>query len=172
METLWQILINTPWWVYLLFAYLVLIGIKCSKTNITPMGKLFAIPVIFTVLSIDTLVSQVGVSTYSVSVWAIAILVGCGLGWYQIYRLAIEADKKNKLIKVPGTWSTLIIIMIIFFSKYYFGYETAAHPEVLHHKGFVFVMLGLSGVFTGLFIGRVVRYMQVMFGQAQTNLKS
>ena len=171
METIWQILTHTPLWVYLLFVYLVFIGVKCSKTRITPMGKLFVIPIIFMILAIETLVAQVGVSAFSVSVWIVAILFGSLLGWYQIFRLAIEADKQNKLIKTPGTWSTLIIIMIIFFSKYYFGYETAANPQMLTHKGFVFIVLAVSGLFTGLFVGRVIRYLQVMFGPIQTTLK-
>ncbi len=169
-ETIWQIIIHTPWWVYLLFAYLIFIGIKASKSRVTPFLKLLIAPIIFSWMSIDTLVGDVGSSSYANSIWAIAILIGVFFGWLQLRLLKIQTDRKRLLIKMPGSWITLILILIIFFSKYYFGYSSAVQPSLLENTGYVFIMLAISGVCTGLFIGRVIRLVQLLLFAPQISL--
>lgn len=172
IETIWQILIHTPWWVYLLFAYLIFIGVKASKTRAVPFLKLLVAPVIFTWMSVDTLTGDVGLSGYAVSIWVITILLGTFLGWLQLYWMKVQTDRQHLLVKMPGSWITLILVLVIFFSKYYFGYSSAVDPALLHNGVYVFFMLAISGVCTGLFIGRVVRIIQLLLIAPQVSLKA
>jgi len=45
-----------------------------------------------------------------------------GIGWTITSSVVIMADKKKSLVKVPGSWSTLIVVLLIFAVKWYFGY--------------------------------------------------
>ena len=158
MEIIWQTAIHTPWWVYLLFAYLIKVGIQASKMRVVSLKKLFIIPAIFTFMSVHTLIASFNVSAFTISAWSGAILIGMMLGWLQIYRFRLKVDTQHTLIQVPGTWSTLIIIIIIVTTKYYFGYELAVDPKLAEQTWFEFSMLGVSGICTGLFIGRLICY--------------
>ena len=53
-----QTLIHTPWWVYLLLAYLIFIGIKARKPSTVSIYKLAILPVVFLSLSIEMLVTH------------------------------------------------------------------------------------------------------------------
>lgn len=159
METIWQTAVHTPWWVYLLLLYLISIGIRASKTNIVLLKKLFIIPIIITFMSVHTLIASFAISAFTITTWSGAILIGTILGWLQIYRLTLKVDKQHALIQVPGTWSTMIIIIIIFATKYYFGYELSVDPNLVDQTGFEFSMLTVSGVCSGLFIGRLLCYL-------------
>src|SRR5690348_15072244 len=120
METIQQTLHHTPWWIYLLLAYVIYIGIQASKARIIALKKLFIIPAIFAFMSIHTLITSFAMNALVIATWCIVILIGIVLGWIQVSRFQIKVDKQKKLIQVPGTWSTLIIIIIIFITRYYF----------------------------------------------------
>ena len=158
MNSIWQTLINTPWWVYLLLAYLIKVGIQASKTRTVELKKLFIIPTVFTLISIHTLLYSFAIDALTILTWFAAILTGMVLGWIQIYQYKLKIDKKNGLIQIPGTWSTLIIIMIIFITKYYFGYELAIDPALAQQSTFEMSALLISGICTGFFIGRLICY--------------
>lgn len=170
MEFIWQTLINTPWWVYALLVYLIIIGIKSSKTQVISLKKLFIIPVLFTVLSIHTLLTSVKTDFFTISCWAIAMIIGIILGWLQIYRYQIKIDKTKQLVQVPGNWTTLIIILLIFASKYYFGYELAVDPQMLTQTWFEVSLLAVTGICAGLFVGRLSCYIYRMQTQPSVDL--
>ncbi len=159
METIWQAAIHTPWWVYVLLVYLIIMGFKASRTRVIELKRLFIIPALFTFLSVQTLLSSFKVDTFSILTWVIAILIGVAFGYLQIIRHKLRVDKKSFLVEMPGTWSTLVLIIIIFTSKYYFGYELSVDPQIAQQTLFEFSMLGISGVCTGLFIGRLFCYL-------------
>ena len=64
----------------------------------------------------------------------------------------------HQLLEVPGTWTTMIFILIIFSAKYYFGYQLSVDPELINQIHFEFLLLGVSGVLTGLFTGHFICY--------------
>lgn len=159
MTHIWEIALQTPWWVYALFVYLMYVGVKASRPSELPLKVLFIIPIIFTYMSVHTLLVSFKVDGSSVSIWATSILVGTFLGYLQIFRVKLTVDREKGLIRVPGTWSTLIIIFIIFATKYYFGYELAVDPALASNTIFEFTALGVSGLCTGMFIGRLICYL-------------
>ena len=156
MDTIYYFAINTPWWVYLIFIYILFIGLRAAKGGVIHIAKLFIIPIVFLWLSIDTLTGSVGVTSAHVLLWLAGILLGSCVGVWQLGRLKIEVDQTKKLIKLPGTWTTLIFALAVFVAKYYFSYEMAVRPSVIHDHGFVYSMLIISGFLTGTFVGKVL----------------
>jgi hypothetical protein len=159
MGAIWQAAIHTPWWVYVLLGYLITVGIKASKERVIPFWKIFVLPTIFLSISIQNLTTIENIEYLSIGSWIVAMLAGSLFGWWQVKRLNIKIDKKGSLIQIPGSWDTLLVILIIFIAKYYFGYEKATNPVLVAQLNFKISMLVLSGVCTGLFLGKLFGYM-------------
>jgi hypothetical protein len=153
-NSIWQIVAGTPWWVYVLFIYLMRLGFYATKSHIIPVKKIFIMPMIFLVLSIVSMFGM-ALNAFNLSIWVASILVGAVLGWLQYKALRIKAVKNKASLYVPGTWSLLIIITLIFSIKYYFGYTISIDPNVLMQPQYTAWILGLYGLFSGLFIGRL-----------------
>ncbi len=156
MQDVILILKNTPWWVYVLFIYLVIMGLKATRTRTVALWKLFILPVLFSWMSIHSLISSFPIDAFSVSTWGGAILIGTFFGWLQMHRSKIDINKQKHQITLPGTWWTLILILLIFATKYYFGYQLGVDPTLKYQSHFEFSMLAVSGIITGLFIGRAL----------------
>lgn len=172
LTTIINAVIQTPWWVYLVFIYLIQVGIRSSKGGTVSMTKLAILPILFIVMSIHTLIASFQLSGIVISVWLCSIILGVWIGWQLVCRQKIQVDKTHWLIKLPGTWLTLILVMIIFISKYYFGYQLSADPRLMHQHGFEFSMLAVSGLCTGMFAGRVLLYFRKLYAEPSTDLKN
>lgn len=172
MEAMWNIIMNIPWWVYLVAIYIVRSGLQASKTRIISFKTLFIVPIIFSIVYIYTLVTTVTVNYVSMVIWSMSLLLGIKVGQWLVYRLEIEVDKRHLLIRLPGTWSTLIIMSFIFFTQFYFGYDFALHPEHARQIEFKQGMLAVSTFCIGLLIGRLVGYLYYYKNGEDIDLKS
>jgi hypothetical protein len=156
MSNIYEFLIHIPWWVYLILVYCIFIGVKSLKTSIIHIRKLFIIPLVFGYLSLHTLLSSFNLDSFVIFIYIISVLVGIGLGVLLLKLSKITVDAKHKLIKVPGSWVTLFLILIIFACKYFVGHEIATDPQMLSNKPFEIFLLVVSGVTSGIFIGRLI----------------
>jgi hypothetical protein len=159
MNLIWDALTHTPWWVYLLFFYLLKIGYDATKSQIVSFKKLYILPLVFLALSINTLLTSFQISPTTLLVYLLSLLSGSGIGWLLVRNSDLKFDHKNGLVRVPGTWVTLILIMMIFFTKYFFSYSLSVDPTLAEDTNFEFLMLSVSGVCTGLFVGRLGGYL-------------
>ncbi len=159
MQTIQRTLIQTPWWVYVLLIYLLWMGIKATQPRIVVLRRLFIIPAFFIWFSLHTLLNTFTINILSISSWSIALILTTTLGVYQVVRLPFKVDKNKFLIELPGSWTTLILIVIIFATKYYFGYQMAVDPQISNQTSFELSMLIISGACTGLFFGRLIGYL-------------
>lgn len=171
MTTILEFLKGTPWWVYLLFFYLLKIGFSAMKESVVSIIKLAVLPVLFTILMIHTLIASFDLNLKSIGILIFGLFVGTVVGWMLAARHQYKVDKKHWLILMPGNCVTLILILLIFISKYYFGYQLSAHAGIVHNVGFEFLMLSVSGACTGLFIGRFVLYLSCFSKTESVNLK-
>jgi hypothetical protein len=150
MENLIQILLHTPWWVYVLFGCVLYVGIKATKMRSVPVRQLFIGPSIFTVLSIYILVGRIGDHFLYIIPWGIASIIGIAIGGLEMHRLNIIVDRKHHLLKIPGSAFTLILFLLFFGSNYYYGFMSATDPERAKQIQFVIYILLVSGIGTGI----------------------
>ncbi len=80
MEILSRFLTDTPFWVYLLFLYLILRGIKARKPGEVTLGKLAIIPLIFTIMGLAEMQRLYGFTLETVSHWLASLLAGTATG--------------------------------------------------------------------------------------------
>jgi hypothetical protein len=152
METLLNIITGTPWWVYLILAYVLYVGIRALKPRTMSVNRIFIIPLIILALSLWFLIDKF-TGFKDLLIWALFIPIGFGAGWGIVQKLKIRADHKKLLIRIGGNPFILILVLAIFAVKYFFGYWKAVTPDIgpfLHS-----MELAFSGLFLGLFVGRL-----------------
>lgn len=155
MSTFTEALRHTPTWVYLVFFYLLFIGIKSLRDRELPFFKIFIVPAIFFYISLSSLLKNFHLESSTILVWIFAIFLGITIGFLQYQKQGVKFLKEKNTFQIPGSYSTLVLFLIIFASKYYFGYGLARDPALLEQKSFEYSMLGVSGVCTGALLGRL-----------------
>jgi len=105
------------------------------------------------------LLTTVNGNYISAGLWGISIFIGTRIGQWLVRRLDIKVDKKCSLIQLPGTWSTLITMSVIFIIKFYSGYESAVNPWHFEQIEFMLSIVAVSGLLTGLLIGKLIGYL-------------
>jgi hypothetical protein len=153
-----QYLSHTPWWVYVLLIFLISRGLRAMKPGQVTLQKLAIIPVLFTVWSLWDLVHIYGVTTQSVLVWVVGLLLGIAAGWLLVRRAAISVDPASGVIRHPADYTLLPLVLFTFAVKYTFGAISATSPDVLQQPTFLLADLGLSGLFSGIFVGKFAVY--------------
>ena len=153
-DSIWEAIANTPWWVFVLFIFLVRIGLLARKPHIISMKQLLILPIMFFALSLVA-IFNLKFQTINLLLWAGAILFGIVLGWLHFRLLKISAIKEKAMLYVPGSWNVLIIILTLFALKYYYNYEIALNSQMLNNPKIIMVLMLSYGLFTGLFIGRI-----------------
>lgn len=164
--SIWNALVQTLYhepWVFLILAYCIFIGVKASKSGTVPYIKMLVVPAIFTYLSVEMLITTFHIDLFILGIYLIGLFSGGVGGWIQGHKQEVKADRKKLLLQLKGTWSTLIIVLIIFVTKFYFGYTSAVNPSLLSNTTYVVSMLLVSGITTGLFVGRAVYYSKCLF---------
>src|SRR4051812_11297371 len=109
-----DILIDTPWWVYILFLLLVIIGLKALKPRTIPFQRLIILPAVLTIWNVGWLAIRLQDHLSPFFYWAIGLIIGAIIGWLTVLRWKIGADPHRKLISLPGNWTTLVLILLVF----------------------------------------------------------
>lgn len=85
---------------------------------------------------------------------------GVLIGWRLLAHVDIRAGRAAGVISHPADLTLLPLLLITFAVKYTFGVIAATSPDLLQHTGFRLADLLLSGTFTGIFIGKFIRYLR------------
>lgn len=150
MSEFLHIIKGTPLYVWFILVYLLFVGINSLKQNIVYLPKLFIIPFVLLAIKYKAFLSGEAVVFFLVIAMA-------SLGSFFIHaNNKVEIVKNSQSVQVPGSYSTLIILLSFFFVKYYFGYLKSADPDLALKYSFIENII--SGLFSGYLIGRAIRY--------------
>ena len=118
METIKDFLINTPVYVYFIFSYLLFIGIKSTKKRIISFFRVIILVILFIYLSINNIL-KFPVNSLDFILLGLSLLVFSSISWKLTSLQKIKVDKEKLLFSLPGTWTNLIVLLLIFTTKYY-----------------------------------------------------
>ena len=169
MDIVRQFLVETPLWAWALLGYLIFKGVKARRPGDTTLVTMSMIPVVFTVWGLYDLLTLYGV-TPTGAFWLAGIAAGSAVGWFIASRFDIVADRAMGVLHRPADFSLLPLLLATFAIKYSFGVISAVAPQLLTQTGFQIADLTLSGLFTGIFVGKFVRYAWI-WRQAGLSLK-
>jgi hypothetical protein len=149
---------HVPSWVYILFLVLLYIGITGCFKRVVKVNRLILMPAVFVWFSVDNLYKASTVSLYQIVFFIFGGLIGIYLGYLHVRKAVVHADKHQHLVELPGDWTILILILIIFAVQFAVHYLLAADPSIANNNfAMGFIML-VSGATTGMVVGRNLTY--------------
>ncbi len=154
------ILQHTPIWVFGLFIGLVFLGYSQTKTRLLSVKRLIIFPLVMLVLSALGIASSFGLHLLGFALWML------GIGAAYALNLVIKSPKgatylsDEQLFRLPGSWLPMVLIMVIFFTKYLVGVLLALHPEIVHTPTFLISACLVFGLSSGFFLARALHVYQ------------
>ncbi len=106
---------DIPTNVIIVFFVLLYIGIKRCFDSVLSLKRLVILPAILIVYSQYSLYESLHYSFYVVLFIIIAAFFGYYIGNSQAKDTSVLADKKQLLVKIPGSFSYLFVFMGLFF---------------------------------------------------------
>lgn len=162
---------SIPTWVYLLFIGLLYLGIKRGFASTVKVRRLLVIPILFLWLSLHSALKLFPINDLNVLSYIVGVIIGGGLGFLQLKSIQITADKQQGLLRIPGDWSFIILIMTIFIVEFSINYLAAIGSPVLHMPAFAITALLISGLIVGNTIGRNGCYLYKFINASHTRLE-
>ncbi|HEY5234958.1 MAG TPA: hypothetical protein VIJ14_02170, partial [Rhabdochlamydiaceae bacterium] len=86
--------------------------------------------------------------------WILFLALGVYLGVKEVRSWHFHKDRHRKVITIPGNYSTLVLILLIFILKFFWGYFYATRTEVPYWIYYWDTIT--SSLVTGFFVGRAV----------------
>ena len=160
MTPVLQIVANTPIWVWVLLAYLLFIGIRALRPSTAPLWRIAILPMVFFVWGLASLYQMHGLAIQRVLPWLVALALGVGVGILIASLQPIRVDKVRHLVRTARGPLTLVLILLIFTTKYEFGFLHATQPGLFAQARFWVSEIAISGVLAGMFIGRFAGLMR------------
>lgn len=142
---------GTPIWVWAIFSCLVYIGINATKDRIVRLPKLFIAPLVLMFWQYKSLTSS------EILVSLVVLIFSSAWSFWLHRNSKVEPVTELASIIIPGSYSTLIVLISFFAVKYCFGYISFIAPETA--VKYSYVALTVSGVFAGYIIGRASRFL-------------
>jgi hypothetical protein len=118
MPSILDILHNTPWWVFALFALLMWLGFQALRPRKLPIWRLLITPAIFIGWGITSLALQSMSSPILIADWSVAAVIGAAIAWTTTRLHDVVIDRARQHVSLPGSALPLIRNLLIFSAKY------------------------------------------------------
>ncbi len=149
-----EILKGTPYWVFILFFVLLALGFNQSRPRTVGSKRVFILPICMIGLSIYGVYSAFSLEMIAFTSWSIGALISVGLGALLFSAKKTVFNEDTQSFSVPGSWVPLLLMMAIFFTKYFVGYSQAVGLPFIESVTFIATIALLYGAFSGLFLAR------------------
>lgn len=156
-----QILSHTPVYVWAILAVLVYRGVVAMRDRDMAIRKLFIIPAIMLALSLQDIVAKFGSGLLPLCAWAGAALL-VALLVARSGKAGASAGAAPGTLRVHGSAAPLVMMMVIFFTKYATAVTLAMHPAASHDLLLPALVCALFGVGNGYFLGRLARNLMTL----------
>ncbi|KRQ01966.1 DUF6622 family protein [Bradyrhizobium sp. DASA03076] len=152
MMFVYQILIHTPLWVWILLAYLVWQGIKSMQPRKAPIWRALIVPVVFIAWGISRIGFGHQDSQWPLVAWVVAAIMLLPLG--VLTPRPFDVDHKTGEIIRPGSAFALIRNLVVFTLQYTVSVISAidAGDRALA----IVVGRAISGATAGYFFGSMI----------------
>jgi len=156
-----EILSHIPRWVFALFFGLLYLGYTQTKTRAVSVTRLVIIPLAMLGLSFSGVWNTFGSSILALGCWfgAYALGTATAISWVSVKE--VEYSTETRQFTLPGSWLPASLMMAIFFTKFIVGMNLVQHPELLEQTRFIAIAGMAYGVFSGIFLGRMLKIISV-----------
>lgn len=156
-----QIFSHTPLYVWAILGFLVYRGVLASRARETSLRKLCIIPLVMLALSLSGVRGSFGFDGVAPFAWAAGALAGAALAWTLTDARKLTAYPERGSVQRPGSWLPMILMMGIFCMKYAVAVTLSIVPAYAHAAGFMLPVCLAYGIFSGIFLGGLLRTVAV-----------
>lgn len=164
-----QIVVNTPVWVWPLLAFLIYRGFVASVEREVPLRSVFILPLVMLGLSLQDVLVKFSAS--GLLSWCMGFMLGLAASWQLFDRSAVVAHPERRALRLRGSWLPLVLMMAIFATKYAVGAALAIQPTLQQQTHFAAAVCVLYGLFSGVFIGQLLRMLAIYRAEVGRNFK-
>jgi hypothetical protein len=154
-----NILQNTPWWVFVLFALLMWLGFQALKPRSLPIWRFLITPAVFIGWGVTSLALQSMSSPILIADWSVTAAIGAAIAWATSRLHNVGIDRARQHVSLPGSAFPLIRNLLIFSAKYGLGVAVAIVPAP--QPDLAVWDVAVSGASAGYFLGWVARFASV-----------
>jgi hypothetical protein len=147
---------QTPWWVVIVVAVLISRGIRDLRPTTTPLPMLGIMPAVFTVGGLYELVRLFPLEMQTFLLWSGATAFGAILGLLVERMRPMRVDRQQRLITMGGSGTTLVTMITFLMLNFIINAVAGSDSSIFSAPWFLFISVGMSGVITGVFIGRLL----------------
>lgn len=153
---LWQLtklFTEAPIWVWPLFIFIIIIGLRTTKTREIHIGFYYALPLL-------------GLTTIS-NIFAMPNTLIAAICFFASYLIAAAAafklqkqwilNIKQSRVRVAGEWLTFTSLMLIFGLNFIRSILEATNPNIYNSMIFIALFSSIAGLVAGSFLGRSLR---------------
>ncbi|MDO8953713.1 MAG: hypothetical protein Q7V63_02580 [Gammaproteobacteria bacterium] len=158
MQNSWSYL---PVWAYPLVIFLVVLGISQCRARTVKVWRLFILPLVFILMSFNHLDGSPQINWLSGLSWVVCTGLGGYIGYLHKRSTDISIDRRNYTLRLPADWTMMVLIMLIFVVEFVINTVEAAGPAT--EWWFAPLTLGISGIITGMALGRNAVYLYRYF---------
>lgn len=155
-----EIVTHTPSWVWLILALLIWRGARSTRARVTDMRGLLLMPIIITALSVYNLVSG-GFSLAAVLGLAIGLVGGIWAGRQLEDRHPASLVGRGQLM-LPGEWTTMITILVVFSLRYASGALAVTAPTLLRNPGVHMFSVAVTVFFATTLVTRMALRLAIL----------
>ncbi|NMM41697.1 DUF6622 family protein [Pseudoalteromonas arctica] len=151
-----EILAHTPKWVFGLFIFLAVLGFQQSKERTVKKYLILPLPIGMVFLSYFGVSSSFGLSLTPIGLWFFALACVAILVAKYLPVKDVQFNVETESFNITGSWIPFVLMMAIFFTKYFVGVLNALQPTVVSNPVFIIVCSLIYGAFSGVFVARAI----------------
>lgn len=150
---MFDVIKHTPLWVFALFVSLVLLGLKQAREREVTERAVYLLTLVMVGLSIFGVYTAFS-TVIAFIVWFASFALGWGVTQQFGLPTGVRYFKDRNCFRIPDSKIPLILMMVIFFTKYSVAVMQAKQLIITQSIGFLVIICILYGVLSGVFVAR------------------
>jgi len=155
-----ELLTGIPIWVLFLFFGLLYLGYSQTKTREVSRGRITLIPLVMLSLSLYGVLRAPHSIVLAVLAWVIGLRFAFSINTKIQHGAGVIFHENSGRFVVPGSWIPMMLLMMVFFAKFFLGFLTGSHFVNPDSFRFILISSCISGLISGTFANRALQIFQ------------
>jgi hypothetical protein len=152
MPSAYQIVVNTPLWVWPLMLFVLWLGWRGLRPRTMPPARLAILPLVGVATSLAGIAQSLQPGL-ALAGWAVALLAALPMGWAIGTRRSVRLRPEDGRLEVAGGWFALSFGISIFVVRYALGVLSGVMPHLRAEPLWIVLSGGVGGIVTGIGLG-------------------
>jgi hypothetical protein len=152
MPSAYQIVVNTPLWVWPLMLFVLWLGWYGLQPRTMPPARLAILPLVGLATSLAGIAQSLQPGL-ALAGWAVALIAALPLGYAIGTRRAVRLRPEDGRLEVAGGWFALGFGISIFAVRYTLGVLSSVIPGLRVEPLWIVLSGGVGGIVTGIGVG-------------------